>query len=343
MAQFQGQFAHELRGRNPNRRHTELRGPALLPSDKDAKIAVSVRRCGFLHSPNAKNAADTPGLPPHRTAGRASAASDNGHSLGGAPGLPPLHAARRSTFATVCASHMKFTVSRLAMAFASGELVAFATIPASAATIDWTQWGSFTTGNASSSPGAASGVAGSVSVGYAGEIENLFLGYPSWQPSSTFSGGTVGNPPPSSGGILQLFGGQYGLTDTVTFSRPVTDPVMAIWSLGQDGINASFQFAEPFSIESGGPSLEYSGSTITALGNTVYGAEGNGTIQFHGTYSQISWTNPTFENWYGFTVGVSAVPEPATWAMMLLGFGALGFAGYRRSRKGVALPMAAAA
>jgi hypothetical protein len=30
---------------------------------------------------------------------------------------------------------------------------------------------------------------------------------------------------------------------------------------------------------------------------------------------------------------VSAVPEPSTWAMMLLGFAGLGFAGYRASRK----------
>jgi hypothetical protein len=32
-------------------------------------------------------------------------------------------------------------------------------------------------------------------------------------------------------------------------------------------------------------------------------------------------------------VQVSAVPEPATWAMMLIGFAGIGFAAYRRSRK----------
>ncbi len=35
--------------------------------------------------------------------------------------------------------------------------------------------------------------------------------------------------------------------------------------------------------------------------------------------------------------GVTAtVPEPSTWAMMMLGFAGLGFAGYRRSRKAAA-------
>jgi hypothetical protein len=38
---------------------------------------------------------------------------------------------------------------------------------------------------------------------------------------------------------------------------------------------------------------------------------------------------------FGFDFGVGgAVPEPSTWAMMLLGFAGLGFAGYRRARKG---------
>ena len=34
-----------------------------------------------------------------------------------------------------------------------------------------------------------------------------------------------------------------------------------------------------------------------------------------------------------FTLSGSAVPEPSTWAMMILGFAGLGFAGYRRARR----------
>jgi autotransporter-associated beta strand protein len=35
--------------------------------------------------------------------------------------------------------------------------------------------------------------------------------------------------------------------------------------------------------------------------------------------------------------GIGAIPEPSTWALMLLGFGGLGFAGYRKSRKAGAI------
>ena len=37
---------------------------------------------------------------------------------------------------------------------------------------------------------------------------------------------------------------------------------------------------------------------------------------------------------FAYDLAPSAVPEPSTWAMMLLGFAGLGYAGYRRTRSG---------
>ena len=50
-------------------------------------------------------------------------------------------------------------------------------------------------------------------------------------------------------------------------------------------------------------------------------------IDFGGTANQTGFDNITFGS---ATPGGGAVPEPATWAMMLLGFGAVGFAMRRR-------------
>jgi hypothetical protein len=130
-------------------------------------------------------------------------------------------------------------------------------------------------------------------------------------------------------------------TNTITFSQAVTDPVLAIASLRQGGTTAEFDFSpcETFAIEAGGPSSNFGGSSITMCGVNVCGTEGSGVIQFFGTYSSHSWTNPVFENYYLITVGdeglavTSGVPEPSTWAMMLLGFAGIGFMAYRRKAK----------
>jgi hypothetical protein len=42
----------------------------------------------------------------------------------------------------------------------------------------------------------------------------------------------------------------------------------------------------------------------------------------------------------GCSIGVGAVPEPSTWAMMILGFAGVGFMAYRRKRNGDALAAA---
>ncbi|MGH7024670.1 MAG: PEPxxWA-CTERM sorting domain-containing protein [Caulobacteraceae bacterium] len=223
-------------------------------------------------------------------------------------------------------------MTKLATAWLAGAACAalFTAAPAFAGTVDWTTW---TAATDSATAGTATGTAGSVGVSYTGEVESLVANYPSWNPSSSYVGGTVGNAPPMSGGIIQLYGGNADVTDTITFSTPVTNPIIAIWSLGAPGNTAEFDFPgnEPVTIEAGGPSSEYGGSSIYLSGNNVLGAEGNGTIQLTGTFSSISWTTPVYENWYGFTVGVP-VPEPASWALMLAGFAGLGLA--LRARRG---------
>ena len=109
--------------------------------------------------------------------------------------------------------------------------------------------------------------------------------------------------------------------------------MIAIWSLGTPSQQAEFIFSATAILEAGGPSAEYSGSSIVVLGDKVTGKEGNGTVAFIGTYKTITFTTPEFEDWYGFTVGATDVPETSTWAMMLLGLGGLGYASLRNVTK----------
>ncbi len=205
-------------------------------------------------------------------------------------------------------------------------LAALVTVAASAQAvpIDWNTWTSTTTGSISTAGGP-------IAVTFSGPAIEVVSNYPSYTPSSTFADGTVvDNAPVAANGIMKLWGGSDAL-NTVTFATALVNPVMAIWSLGQGGINANFSFtnATPTFV-SGGPSAEYNGSPIGVAGNVVSGVEGNGTVQFIGTFNSISWTNPVYENWYGFNVGVAAIPEPETYALMLAGLALMGFVARRR-------------
>jgi PEP-CTERM motif len=206
---------------------------------------------------------------------------------------------------------------------------------ASAAVVTWNTWNS-----------ATSGTDGPLTVTFSsgGSLDNLYTGnYPSYTPTTTYADGTiVNNAPLPTNRIIQLQGGNTNL-QTVTFSQAVVDPIFAIWSLGAGGNTATFVFNQTPTFVVGGPSAEYGGGPISVTGNTVSGTEGNGTIEFLGTFNSITWTNPNSEFWYGFNVGfdaVAPVPEASTWAMMILGFCAVGFMAHRKRKTAFALTVA---
>ena len=207
-----------------------------------------------------------------------------------------------------------------------------ATLPLSAAVVDWTVWSSLTVGTPTGGAlGSISVLPTLVNVSYTGEVlPSSYTGfgpppgglYPSWTPGTTFSGGSAGNSPSNQGSIA-LSGGPATGINTVSFSPAVVDPVMAIWSLGSANLGSAqfaFPLSEVFTIEAGGPSTETGGGPLSFFPpNNVLGIEGNGVIQFHGSYSSLSWTNPQFENDYAFTVGAEGVvPEPASLGLMAL-------------------------
>lgn len=211
----------------------------------------------------------------------------------------------------------------------SVALAVLGSATAANATVVWTNW---TAGTISLTSGSATGTMGGVGVSYAGENDCLNCNTSSWSPATTWQAGPVTNAPPGNSGI-QLTGGNAELVDTLTFSTPVLNPVLAIVSLGQPGINASFNFDQTlsFTVLGGGPSSNWGGGPLSSGGSTVFGNEGNGLVMFNGLVSEISWTNPTSEFFYAFTVGeVGAVPEPSTWALMIAGFLGIGFMAYRR-------------
>jgi hypothetical protein len=155
-------------------------------------------------------------------------------------------------------------------------------------------------------------------------------------------------PPPACGASLGSFSPAasacYGFVSGNVLDSSSTDVAVQTAALASLGLTFT-NFNDYLKITPGNPSFLDFGQPL--YGDTVIGIHfgngsgvGNSTGFF--TFNFLSSVNGITLNIHAVsdvvlykttTVPTTAVPEPATWAMMLLGFGAIGFAA-RRRRKG---------
>ncbi len=161
---------------------------------------------------------------------------------------------------------------------------------------------------------------------------------------------------------------QFAGTQTLTFSQTIATPVFAFVSLNGNGyaFNQDFEIlslggvdgnacgfwgcggAQKVVVDLGGGNFEYQLNS-----NNVGGTEPHGTLRFIGAFDSVTWRSTSNEFWNGFTVGVqgtaaevlpcvanptlpqctpcTSVAEPATFALLGLGF--LGLGWIRRKQK----------
>ena len=123
--------------------------------------------------------------------------------------------------------------------------------------------------------------------------------------------------------------------DAATFDLTVSaltalSATIAVTSAGQFTPGTLWLFSgAPFS----GTLLD---SAALTFGGSAYTASFTDLLGPGNYYAEITGKVNSKALGVGGSVLTTAVPEPATWAMMVLGFAGLGFAAYRSSRKSVA-------
>ena len=178
--------------------------------------------------------------------------------------------------------------------------------------------------------------------------------------TGNFSGWTV---TPPTGDVLVLTGSDYQPCCGTTGTAAALSNHFASFGPGNIAITGvtlgqtfstvagqTYQFSFDYGALGGGSEqLQFeiitgsSAQILTAIANDdlnhvfktmtgTFTASGSTTIRF-GDFGGLADTQANNVDFILDNVSVAAVPEPSTWAMMILGFAGVGFMTYRRSRK----------
>jgi hypothetical protein len=197
----------------------------------------------------------------------------------------------------------------LKLAFIAGLLTAMGSLPTNAQAANLVQNPGFETGDFTDW----------TNVGNQGVFSNALFSQ-----SGTFgvSFGQVGN----DGTISQTLSTIAGTTYSISF-----------WLNMKTGINNT---PNDVNVSFGGTQV-FSETNIPATGWTEFFAEGeassNSTLLSFGLRQDFGFSGLDD---ISVTAPVASIPEPSTWAMMILGFFGIGFMAYRRKQNGPALHLA---
>jgi len=140
---------------------------------------------------------------------------------------------------------------------------------------------------------------------------------------SAYDGPTVASRPPAGNFIATT--GIFVANQKLVFDHPVTNLMIAIASLGDAYDASSYLFDRTAVVASSGLGNWGNGPFYMSTPFEVYGMEGNGIVQFTGTFTELNWTVTRTEIYSAFNVGISntsassAVPEPTSMAIFGLG------------------------